>query len=331
MDRRVCLLLTATACLLLDSTRAANSTDGVMGRAAQNVEEWTPCPVPPRAFDSESTSRPFGTIAGPSFDVPENDDRPYWRRNLFKRFLGDQKFLVTSWWPAESRRIGFTAPLVLAVAGASGSTDPQGGVDLRWQRSIEGWTVGRRHDVAEGLTKLGETEAGIALLGSVYLVSRWTGSTRTQRAASLSAEALANAGLHTMLFKRLARRTRPASGGSGEFFVSRPEDGQEASSFPSGHASGAFAVATVFAWEFRDRRWVPWVAYGTAGLIALSRVSLGRHFPSDVLAGAVLGHSMGRMVVHRNGGADDPRPWTRLQPLVDPGNDGVGIAYRHSW
>jgi hypothetical protein len=283
------------------------------------------------SFDSGPPSRPIGAIEGPSFPVPEDDDRPYWRRNLFRRFLGDQKFLVTSWWPEESRRIGFAVPLLVAVAGASGSADPGSGVDLRWQRSIEGWTVGGRRDVAEGFTKLGETETGIALLGSLYLVSRWTDSTRTQRAASLSAEALMNAGLHTALLKRLTRRTRPAAGGVGEFFVDRPVDGQDARSFPSGHASGAFAVATVFAWEFRDKRWVPWVAYGTATLIALSRVGLGRHFPSDVLAGAILGHSMGRLVVRRTGGTDDSRPWSGLEPLVDPENDGAGIAYRHSW
>jgi len=100
--------------------------------------------------------------------------------------------------------------------------------------------------------------------------------------------------------KKFSRRTRPFNGGTGEFFVSDPPPGQSNGSFPSGHASGVFAVATVFAHEFRDSRWVPWVAYGSAGLIALSRVSLGRHFPTDIVTGAILGNSIGRMVSHRS-------------------------------
>jgi len=56
----------------------------------------------------------------------------------------------------------------------------------------------------------------------------------------------------------------------------------------------------VFTCQFRDSRWVPWVAYGTAALVALSRVSLGRHFPTDILTGAILGDSVGRMVSHRS-------------------------------
>ncbi len=49
----------------------------------------------------------------------------------------------------------------------------------------------------------------------------------------------------------------------------------------------------------RGRRWVPWVAYGLATLVGFSRISLQAHFPSDVFAGAVLGHLVSRYVVLR--------------------------------
>jgi membrane-associated phospholipid phosphatase len=70
-------------------------------------------------------------------------------------------------------------------------------------------------------------------------------------------------------------------------------------SFPSAHASSAFAVATIFSGRYREHRWVPWVVYGLASAVALSRVPGQAHFPSDIFAGAVLGYSIGHFVVLR--------------------------------
>ena len=92
----------------------------------------------------------------------------------------------------------------------------------------------------------------------------------------------------------------------------------------------AFAVATVFAREYRHRKWAPWLAYGSAGLIAASRVALGRHFVSDVVVGAVLGHSFGKMVLTRQYGEDE-RPGGRIQPIFDPVTGAPGLAYRYTW
>jgi len=58
-------------------------------------------------------------------------------------------------------------------------------------------------------------------------------------------------------------------------------------SFPSLHASGAFAVAVVYLLERRDR-WAGLLVLA-ATVVAASRVYLGLHFPTDVIAGAVLG------------------------------------------
>lgn len=61
-------------------------------------------------------------------------------------------------------------------------------------------------------------------------------------------------------------------------------------SFPSGHTSAAFAAATAY---FRilsqdKARW-KWVAMALATLMGLSRLYVGVHYPSDVLAGALVG------------------------------------------
>jgi membrane-associated phospholipid phosphatase len=61
-------------------------------------------------------------------------------------------------------------------------------------------------------------------------------------------------------------------------------------SYPSGHAALAFAAAVVLALTYR--RW-GWLILSGAGLIALSRVYLGYHYPSDIMGGAMLGAGLG--------------------------------------
>lgn len=63
-------------------------------------------------------------------------------------------------------------------------------------------------------------------------------------------------------------------------------------SCPSGHAVAAFATATVSTLAYR-RHWWTTVALITAGLTALSRVYLGHHYPSDIVAGSILGAGIG--------------------------------------
>jgi undecaprenyl-diphosphatase len=58
-------------------------------------------------------------------------------------------------------------------------------------------------------------------------------------------------------------------------------------SFPSGHASRAFALAAFVGLRFRWRAGS--AAFGFAVLVGLSRIYLGVHWPSDVVAGALLG------------------------------------------
>jgi membrane-associated phospholipid phosphatase len=70
------------------------------------------------------------------------------------------------------------------------------------------------------------------------------------------------------------------------------------SSFPSGHTTVAFAAATVFAMEYKNKPLVPIVAYSAATLIGLSRITENKHWATDVLTGAALGYLTGRLVVN---------------------------------
>jgi len=64
-------------------------------------------------------------------------------------------------------------------------------------------------------------------------------------------------------------------------------------SFPSAHATTSFAAATMYARALPPA--TP-LLYGAAALFAISRPYLGVHYPSDVMAGAVLGTAIGRLL-----------------------------------
>ena len=72
-------------------------------------------------------------------------------------------------------------------------------------------------------------------------------------------------------------------------------------SFPSGHAACSFAVAMFVALRAhtltRHHRWVGMVMFVYATLVAWSRVVLGVHYPSDILAGSALGIAIGALFV----------------------------------
>lgn len=70
------------------------------------------------------------------------------------------------------------------------------------------------------------------------------------------------------------------------------------SSFPSGHTTVAFAAATVFAMEYKNKPLVPILAYSAATLIGLSRITENKHWATDVLTGAAVGYLTGRLVVN---------------------------------
>jgi membrane-associated phospholipid phosphatase len=120
-------------------------------------------------------------------------------------------------------------------------------------------------------------------------------------------------GVYTQVLKFAIRRERP--------------DHSNRQAFPSGHASNAFAAATVVA---RHYRFLRFPVYGLASYIALSRMASNKHHFSDIVAGAGFGFGVGRSVVRRNGrppdvpGAIDVK--VGLVPDAGPSGDGRGLA-----
>jgi PAP2 superfamily len=148
------------------------------------------------------------------------------------------------------------------------------------------------------------TTGEVVLLPASLMISGYLRHDLYQVGTSLlSAEAYADSAVVDLAIKAITRRERPTDVRPGAPFTGTFFNGGKSpfkgSSFPSGHAAGAFAVATVVAGRYHTRRWVPWAVYGFATAVSLSRVTTSAHFPSDVFLGAALGYTITRYQVLR--------------------------------
>ena len=108
--------------------------------------------------------------------------------------------------------------------------------------------------------------------------------------------AIAVPSLFVTIIKRLIGRARPLVGGSLDPFLYSPFAWRaDYAGMPSGHATTAFAVLVAFGTLWPRSRTI-WLVY--ALLISMSRVVVTAHYPSDVLAGALVGIGGAVLVRH---------------------------------
>jgi membrane-associated phospholipid phosphatase len=88
----------------------------------------------------------------------------------------------------------------------------------------------------------------------------------------------------------LVERTRPFLVLTGTRIIGWRERGK---SFPSGHTSQAFFMATLLAQYFQAGAMITGLLYFVAITVAVTRVYVGAHYPRDVIAGALLGSVWG--------------------------------------
>lgn len=97
--------------------------------------------------------------------------------------------------------------------------------------------------------------------------------------------------INNLILKNLVARPRPYEMVAGLMpLIPRPAD----YSFPSGHTGSSFAAAVVLYGQL-PKKWGI-AALVLAVLISISRLYLGVHYPSDVLAGALIGSMIGLAV-----------------------------------
>jgi undecaprenyl-diphosphatase len=146
-------------------------------------------------------------------------------------------------------------------------------INRRYTHSFLDWFLPR-------LTLFGLGPVQLPVVWLVCCLHWRDGSGRLLLSASVVSFLLASAIVH--LIKRRVKRMRPVAHTEVRFLVPKTRHG----SFPSGHTATTFALATIVAWLFPV-----WTAplLCLAALVGYSRVYVGVHFLSDVLAAAAIG------------------------------------------
>jgi len=131
----------------------------------------------------------------------------------------------------------------------------------------------------------------------------------------------------TQVIKYSVGRARPFEDkGAYHFEGFRTHPSSYSLSFPSGHASTAFSLASVIAEQY-DNRLIDWAAYGLAFLAAWARVNDNVHFTSDVFFGGILGTWVGKTIVKLNKNKNTESKDLSLQPRIGLNSIEVSLSF----
>ena len=140
-----------------------------------------------------------------------------------------------------------------------------------------------RNAWVNGFRQLGK--AGVP----IWLLLIWSCLTDRWRPIAVTVAALVLTAVSVSPLKAISRRCRPITVVEASRQSLSPRDiaWQEKASFPSGDTAVAFATATTLSFSL-GRLWAP-AFFAAAGAIGLLRVTALAHYPSDVMAGALIG------------------------------------------
>jgi hypothetical protein len=223
--------------------------------------------------------------------------------DFFKNILSDQKAIWTAPLHLQRHDAKWVIPSSIGFM-ALATTDRMTGDEMaEFERQVKASRI---------VSDVGSVYGLGAISGALYLIGRTKNNDRARETGLLSAEALVNSLIVESALKGITERARPADGRErSEFF-----DG--GSSFPSGHSTQAWAVATVIANEYQDRRAVQIAAYGAAAAVSVARFTAHKHYISDVVAGSAMGWAIGKYIYtthHRTSSVTTDALW---HPIIAP-------------
>lgn len=202
-------------------------------------------------------------------------------KQFLKHLLADQKTIWTSPFRVRGADVAWLTPL-------AGGTSVLFATDRKTGDAVA--THGRLLTISRGISYAGTSYSVAGAAVALWVMGRVGGHDHLRETGLLGMEAVIDTAIVTVVTKTIAQRARPDAGEiRGRFWTT-------GSSFPSGHSSGIWSLATIVASEYHDRRAVQIAAYGAATLVSLSRFTGQKHYLSDVLVGSAIGFGVGRYV-----------------------------------
>jgi membrane-associated phospholipid phosphatase len=259
-----------------------------------------PDPAPQLVGPSPTLADPFGETqieSRPlSLDGFEGDGRRTmgaFPKNLGRNFVGV-----------------FSGQNLLPFAVGAAATTVSSAFDYKTQDLLMG--------ACQACGKTGARAGGAAMVpvvATLFVAGRFAPQGRFRAMTYDFAQALVVNAAYSGLLKHTVQRTRP--------------DGSDNLSFPSGHTSTAFTLATVAEHHYGWKVGIP--AYALASCIGLTRIESNRHNLSDIIAGATVGLIVGRTVSRLDGERPAKKRTFAVTPATDASGQGVGLGFSASW
>jgi membrane-associated phospholipid phosphatase len=183
---------------------------------------------------------------------------------------------------------------ISAVAVLGGGVAVLTAQDVAVYRSLRDGKASWLDDSMPKVNLLGE-----GWIDASFAALAWAGG--RGRFKEVSAAALESQGMvaiWSLAFKQVFSSNRPSADDTEHRFF---DPSVTAKGFPSGHTMSAFALAEVYGAEYGR-----WWTYPVAGAVAYARVYTGQHWPSDVVAGGLLGIWIGHTVVRQSASKGSP-------------------------
>jgi membrane-associated phospholipid phosphatase len=233
--------------------------------------------LPVLSFAQSADTQPGDSQAASAVPTPT----PTHDISFGKSLVRDQKAIWSSPFHVKKSDAHWLVPLAVTTAGLIvADRHTSGFVDRN----------GSLLPVSHKVSLLGSAYGVVGTAAGFYLVGHATHDRHAQQTGRLMTEALIGTTIVTEVLKYATERRRPDfANGRGQFF-------EHGSSFPSGHSSSVWSVATVLAMQYKRNPWIKYGAFAVATAVGLSRYSGRNHFLSDVLTGSAIGYGVGRFV-----------------------------------
>lgn len=239
-------------------------------------------------------------------------------RDYWKGYISDTRAILTSpsrWGRSEWIELALVLGTMVVL--------------YTYDQDIRDWSQRNRDNVSDALASLtmpfGDRRYMLPAVSVLYVYGHFFEHQKVKRVSLLILESGIISDAFTGIIKITAHRHRPSSGGPPDAWDG-PGFSSHHLSFPSGHASFAFAVAAVIASEYRENVLIPPLVYGIATSTALSRINDDDHWASDVFFGSAMGHYIAKAIVGLH--SDKPKRNAAVLPVIDGKRAAMLFSYQ---